>query len=137
MGVEPFLLASSLEGILAQRLVRKICPKCKQAYHPEEHLIKSMSGEVSIKPGAKFYHGVGCPECNQTGMSGRVGIFELIRITSKIRDMIASRPTSDQIVRAAPADHVSMVHDGIAKVLEGSTTVEEIFRVAKSIVDEG
>jgi type IV pilus assembly protein PilB len=137
MGVEPFLLASSLEGILAQRLVRKICPKCKQAYHPEEHLIRSLSGAVSIKPDAKFYHGVGCPECNQTGMSGRVGIFELIRITSKIRDMIASRPTSDQIVRAAPADHISMVHDGVAKVLEGSTTIEEIFRVAKSIVDEG
>jgi type IV pilus assembly protein PilB len=139
MGVEPFLLASSLEGILAQRLVRKICPKCKQAYHPEEHLVKSLSGSGnSIRPGAKFYHGVGCNECNQTGMSGRVGIFELIRVTSKIRDIIATRPTSDQVVRAAPADHISMVQDGITKVLEGATTIEEIFRVAKSVVeDEG
>ena len=84
----------------------------------------------------KFYHGVGCNNCNQTGMTGRVGIFELLRITGRIRELIASRPTADQIMKEAPVDHVSMVHDGIGKILQGVTTPEEIFRVAKTIGED-
>jgi type IV pilus assembly protein PilB len=136
MGVEPFLLASSLEGILAQRLVRRICPKCKETYEPDESLLASLNGSFRIEPGARFYHGAGCNECNRTGMMGRSGIFEMLRITARVRELIAGRPTTDQIIREAPADHISMVHDGIAKVLHGETTLEEIFRVAKSIGDE-
>jgi type IV pilus assembly protein PilB len=136
MGVEPFLLASSLEAVLAQRLVRKICSKCKKPYKPDEHIISNLNGSGEIKPDTKFYHGIGCNECSQTGMSGRMGIFELLRMTSKLRDLIAAKPTTDQIIRAAPPDHISMVHDGIAKVLQGITTPEEVFRVAKSIGDE-
>jgi type II secretory ATPase GspE/PulE/Tfp pilus assembly ATPase PilB-like protein len=136
MGVEPFLLASSLEAVLAQRLVRKICPYCKQLYRPDENLIRNLNGSIEIKPNTKFYHGVGCNKCSQTGMLGRTGIFELLRITSRLRDLIADRPTTDQIVKAAPADHISMVHNGFEKALEGITTPEEIFRVAKSIGDE-
>ncbi len=136
MGVEPFLLASSLEAVLAQRLLREICPKCKEPYKPDENLIKALNGSVEINSGTKFYHGAGCNECTQTGMSGRTGMFELLRITSKLRDLIATKPTTDQIVRAAPADHITMVHDGIAKVIEGITTPEEVFRVAKTIGDE-
>ncbi len=136
MGIEPFLLASSLEGILAQRLVRKICPNCKEPYEPDETLLKSLNGAVKAEPGMKFHHGVGCDNCNQTGMTGRVGIFELLRITGRIRELIASRPSAEQIMREAPADHISMVHDGIGKVLQGITTPEEIFRVAKTIGEE-
>ena len=136
MGVEPFLLASSLEAVLAQRLIRKICPKCKEPYEPDENLIKNLNGAMDIQPGTSFYHGAGCNECNQTGMSGRTGIFELLRITHKLRELIAERPTTEQIIRAAPADHISMVHDGISKILEGITTPEEIFRVAKSIGED-
>jgi type IV pilus assembly protein PilB len=136
MGVEPFLLASSLEGILAQRLIRKICPRCKEVYDPDESLLASLNGSFKIAPGARFYHGAGCTECNQTGMTGRSGIFEMLRITGRLRDLIATRPTTEQIVREAPADHISMVHDGIDKVLAGMTTIEEVFRVAKSIGDE-
>ena len=136
MGVEPFLLASSLEGILAQRLVRKICPKCKEPYRPDEILLKSLNGAGKIESGSRFYHGAGCNECNQTGMTGRVGMFELLRITGNLRELIATRPTTEQIAREAPADHISMVHDGIAKVLQGITTPEEVFRVAKSIGDD-
>jgi type II secretory ATPase GspE/PulE/Tfp pilus assembly ATPase PilB-like protein len=136
MGVEPFLLASSLEGILAQRLVRKICPRCKETYQPDEILLKSFNGATKIDSGTRFYHGAGCSECNQTGMTGRVGIFELLRVTGKLRELIATRPTTEQITREAPADHVSMIHDGIAKVLKGLTTPEEIFRVAKSIDED-
>jgi type IV pilus assembly protein PilB len=136
MGVEPFLLASSLEGILAQRLVRKICPKCKESYHPDETLLKSLGSSDQMRSGVQFYHGAGCDECNQTGLTGRIGIFELLRITSKLRELIATRPTTEQIVREAPADHISMVHDGFAKVTQGMTTPEEVFRVAKSISED-
>jgi type II secretory ATPase GspE/PulE/Tfp pilus assembly ATPase PilB-like protein len=136
MGIEPFLLASSLEGILAQRLVRKICPKCKEPYDPDEMMLKGLNGSFKVEPGTKFYHGTGCNHCNQTGMTGRVGIFELLRITGRIREMIGNRPTTDQITKEAPADHVSMVHDGFGKVLRGITTPEEIFRVAKTIGED-
>ncbi len=136
MGVEPFLLASSLEAVLAQRLVRTICPNCKVPYKPDEHLIKSLNGSMDIQPDTKFYHGAGCNECGQTGMSGRIGMYELLRITGTLRELIASRPTTEQIIKAAPPDHVSMVNDGLAKVLEGITTPEEILRVAKSIGEE-
>lgn len=136
MGIEPFLLASSLEGILAQRLVRKICPKCREPYEPDETLLRSFNGFARTEAGVKFYHGAGCSNCNQTGMTGRVGIFELLRITGRIRELIASRPSGDQIAREAPADHVTMVHDGFDKVLRGITTPEEIFRVAKTIGED-
>ena len=136
MGVEPFLLASSLEGILAQRLVRKICPKCRRSYQPDEHLLKSLNGAARFDAGTQFYHGTGCEECNQTGLTGRVGIFELLRITGKLRELIATRPTTEQINREAPADHISMVHDGIGKVAQGVTTPEEVFRVAKTIDED-
>jgi type IV pilus assembly protein PilB len=136
MGVEPFLLASSLEGILAQRLVRKICPKCKELYHPDESLLKTLNGSAMIEPGARFYRGAGCNNCNQTGMTGRAGIFELLRITGRVRELIPTRPSSEQIAREAPADHISMVRDGIGKALQGQTTLEEIFRVAKTIGED-
>jgi len=136
MGVEPFLLASSLEAVLAQRLVRKICLHCKEPHKPDETLLRSLNGSMEITKDAKFYHGAGCNECGQTGMSGRTGIFELLRITGKLRELIAKKPTTEAIIKAAPPDHVTMVHDGIAKVLAGITTPEEVFRVAKSISDE-
>jgi len=136
MGLEPFLLASSIEGILAQRLVRKICPKCKEQYQPDESLLKSLNGAVKCGPDTKFYHGAGCNHCNGTGMTGRVGIFEMLRITSRLRELIPTRPSADQIVREAPPDHVGMVRDGIGKVMAGITTPEEIFRVAKTIGED-
>jgi type II secretory ATPase GspE/PulE/Tfp pilus assembly ATPase PilB-like protein len=136
MGVEPFLLASSLEAVMAQRLVRTICPDCKVSYKPDEHVIRSLNGSMKILPDTKFYHGAGCNECGQTGMTGRIGIYELLRITGTLRELIATRPTTEQIIKAAPPDHISMVNDGLTKVAEGITTPEEIFRVAKSIGEE-
>jgi len=136
MGVEPFLLASSLEAVMAQRLVRKICPNCRESYKPDKTLIKNLNGSINIDSDTKFYHGVGCNECAQTGYSGRSGIYELFRITGKVRELIAAKPTTEQLIKAAPADHVSMVHDGVSKVMQGMTTPEEVFRVAKSITEE-
>ena len=136
MGVEPFLIGSSLEAVVGQRLVRTICPHCKEPYQPDQTLIKSLNGASEITQGTTFYHGVGCNECAQTGMMGRVGIFEMLRITGKLRELISTRPTTDAIIKAAPADHISMIHDGIGKVLQGITTPEEVFRVAKTITED-
>ena len=136
MGVEPFLLASSLEGVLAQRLVRKICPVCKEAYQPNESLIANLNNSISIGPEAKLYHGRGCNECNNTGMRGRIGMFELLRITEKLRKLIAQSPTTEQITDTAGDDYVCMRHDGIEKVLAGVTTPEEVLRVTQGVEDE-
>ncbi len=136
MGVEPFLLASSLEAVLAERLVRKICLKCKEPYKPDENLIRNLNGSVTVKPNMKLYHGVGCNECMNTGMRGRTGIFELLRITDSLRELIAARPTTEQIIKAAPAEHKGMRHDGVAKVLKGITTAEEVLRVTQGLDEE-
>ena len=136
MGVEPFLLASSLEGVLAQRLVRRICPECKSRYKPDVTLVKRLSNSVTIDSDAQLYHGKGCSECNDTGMRGRIGIFELLRITDKLRKLIASRPTTEKITKAAGAGLVSMRHDGVEKILAGITTAEEVLRVTQGIDDE-
>lgn len=136
MGVEPFLLASSLEGVLAQRLVRKICPACKEPYKPSESLLDNLNNSITISPDADVYHGRGCDECNNTGMRGRIGIFELLRITEPLRKVIASRPTTEQITTAASEDHICMRHDGIEKILKGMTTPEEVLRATQGIEEE-
>jgi len=136
MGVEPFLLASSLEGVLAQRLVRRICPECKSCYQPDKALLDSLSNSVKIDSDTELYHGMGCNECNNTGMRGRIGIFELLRISDKLRKLIASRPTTEKIVKSAGTGLVSMRHDGVEKILAGVTTAEEVLRVTQGIDDE-
>jgi type II secretion system protein E len=136
MGVEPFLLASSLEGVLAQRLVRKICPSCKERFKPSEGLLNSLNNSITISPDAELYHGRGCDECNNTGMFGRIGIFEMLRITDTLRKVIAVRPTTEQIVETAGEDHVSMRHDGVEKILKGTTSPEEVLRVTQGIEEE-
>lgn len=133
MGLEPFLLASSLEGVLAERLIRKICPDCKEQYQPDDSLLKTLNGSLKLSPNMKFYHGTGCNKCAQTGMSGRMGIFELLRITGKLRELIATKPTTEQIIKTAPADYITMMRDGLNKVLKGVTTLEEVMRVAKTV----
>jgi type IV pilus assembly protein PilB len=136
MGVEPFLLASSLEGVLAQRLVRKICPVCREPYRPSSALLESLNNSIRIESDATLYHGRGCDECNRTGLKGRLGIFELLRITEGLRKLIASRPTTEQILDAAPLDHVTMRHNGIQKVLAGITTPEEVLRATQGVEED-
>jgi type IV pilus assembly protein PilB len=133
MGVEPFLLSSSLEGVLAQRLVRKICQRCKEEFRPDDSMITMLGLENT---NMKFYHGKGCNDCNKTGYSGRKGIFELLRINSKIRDLITQKAPSDVISKAGSDDHISMMKSGIMMIEKGITTPEEVLRVAKSIEDD-
>ena len=136
MGIEPFLLASSLEAVLAQRLVRKICPVCKKPYQPDRAVLESLQNSMQLKKEMKLYRGTGCNNCMNTGMKGRTGIFEMLRINDSLRELISQKPTTEQINKKAPADHVSMRHDGVLKVLAGITTPEEVLRVTQAIVEE-
>ncbi len=136
MGVEPFLLASSLEGVLAQRLVRCICPACKQPYHPSESLLDSLNNSISIDPNSELFHGVGCEECNGSGMRGRKGIFELLRVNEPLRKLIASSPTTEEIKEISGDESISMRHDGIEKIISGVTTAEEVLRVTQGIEED-
>ncbi|MCP4708902.1 MAG: Flp pilus assembly complex ATPase component [Planctomycetes bacterium] len=133
MGVEPFLLASSIEVIMAQRLVRKICRTCKEPYTPDVALLSSLKAPELSQEGVVFYRGTGCPECMQSGMRGRVGLFELLRITDQLRPMISAKADADAIAKAAPDDHKPMRHDGIDKIIQGVTTPEEVLRVTQGL----
>ena len=133
MGVEPFLLSSSLEAVLAQRLVRTICPSCKTRYQPNAALLRNLNNSIHIGPETPVYHGTGCHECMNSGLRGRIGIFELLRINEPLRKLIAEKPTAEQILKMAPKEHEFMRHDGIMKILDGVTTPEEVFRVTQEL----
>jgi type II secretory ATPase GspE/PulE/Tfp pilus assembly ATPase PilB-like protein len=126
MGVEPFLVAKGLEGVIAQRLVRTICPACKQSYEPDawERAV------LELKPGQKLYKGRGCTECNGTGYKGRTGIFEVLPITDEIRNLAATRPHAKAVRDVAgKAGVATLVEDGLEKVRAGVTTFDEVTRV--------
>ena len=130
MGVEPFLVASTLAGAMAQRLVRAICPHCKESYSPDrEQLPQDL--EQELPEGAKLYRGVGCRKCRHTGYHGRSGLFELMLANDVIREKMMARAPTGQIVTAAKANGMRMLRtDGWDKVKAGITTPEEILRVA-------
>lgn len=130
MDVEPFLASSSIIGILAQRLVRKICQGCKEKYTPTKEALK----DIGLKAGEEldFYRGKGCPKCLNTGYKGRIGIYELLVPDDKIRNAIISKAPAEDIKKlAVSSGMVTLMEDGIEKVKEGITTVEEILRVTR------
>lgn len=130
MGVENFLLSSTLLGVLAQRLVRVICPACKVEKKPEEKLVKSMKLSPQELAGARFYAGKGCEECRYTGFKGRMGIFEFLQIDTDIREEIIARSSTERIKTVAiEKGGVTLRQDGWRKVREGVTTISEVFRV--------
>jgi general secretion pathway protein E len=127
MGIEPFLVASSLTTVLAQRLVRKVCPHCKVSYKPTE-LELSYFNEA---PGV-LYRGTGCDKCKGSGYLGRTGIFELLVIDNEIRPMITDRIDSQSIKNLAVSRGLKTLRqDGIEKVVGGDTTIEEVLRVTQ------
>ncbi len=129
LGVEPYLVASSLLGVLAQRLVRKICNKCKQSLeNPAEELERL--GVYSLVDGTPSI-GSGCESCRQTGYNGRIGLFEFMRIDDSVRDMIQSRENASEIREAARSAGMKLLReDGLMKVARGKTTADEVFRVS-------
>ncbi len=136
MGMEPFLLASSLNAAVGQRILRKICPNCKQKFTPPPEVsdnIRRILGNLvqSNKP-VELYKGAGCSECGRVGYLGRVGIFEVLPVTPKIMKMILERASDTDIEKEAVSEGmITLKQDGYMKALEGMTTLEEVLRVAE------
>ncbi|RLA99573.1 MAG: type II secretion system protein GspE [Deltaproteobacteria bacterium] len=133
MGIEPFLVSSAVNAILAQRLVRVICPFCKEEYNPPVFSLKEIGLDDEAISGTKFYRGKGCPECSHTGFRGRMGIYELLILDDEIKSLISRTSDSNDIKREALRKGlVTLRQDGAQKVLEGFTTVEEVIRVTQA-----
>ncbi len=141
MKVEPFLVASTVNIIVAQRLVRKICDNCRISFNiTEEELLKNLPGEtikkhyipIGEKKEVRIYKGQGCKVCHDTGYSGRVGVFEVLEVTKPIKKLIVEKADSDIIGRRAQEEGMTtMLDDGLDKVAKGVTTIEEVLRVTK------
>jgi type IV pilus assembly protein PilB len=130
MGVEPFLIAASVIGVLAQRLGRRICQNCKEPYKPPMEALRRIGFPLENIEDVVLYRGRGCEQCRHTGYRGRLGIFELMLLSEEIQDLIVRRAPLSEVRRAALANGMKTLKtDGFAKVLEGVTTVEEIMRV--------
>lgn len=131
MGVEPFLIASSVVLVVAQRLVRRLCENCKKQYRPSEALLKSLG--LTLKDAEKmiFYENVGCEQCNNTGYRGRLAIFEMMRMTPDIGKLTMERADTSRIRKQATNDGMTLlIQDGIRKITEGLTTIDEVLSVA-------
>jgi type IV pilus assembly protein PilB len=135
LGVEPFLLTATIEGIVAQRLVRRICTNCKTAFEPDEAQLRDLRiTEEEIK-GRKFYYGRGCSKCNGTGYRGRIGLFEVMVFNEEIRDLIMNRASTNVLRVAAQKAGMRQLRDnGLASIFDGITTIDE---VAKETLMEG
>jgi type IV pilus assembly protein PilB len=129
MGIEPFLVASSVRLILAQRLVRRICERCKAevSVSPEVLIDAGLSAEQAAS--AKLYKGAGCPNCNGSGYSGRVGLYEVMTLSPTLKEMVLDRASTAELRERAVADGmISLRSDALTKMLAGRTTLEEVLR---------
>ncbi len=129
MGLEPFLITSTLEAILSQRLIRTICPRCRTAYKPSEFVLNELGLTLHDVEGKELYYGKGCHECNDTGYLGRTGIFELMRVTDPIRELIMKNAPTVILREKSREQGMRMLREeGILKIFDGVTTVEEVAR---------
>ncbi len=130
IGVEPYLISSALRGIISQRLVRRICPKCREAYDPTDKELEDLG--LPRVGGLKFYRGAGCPNCFHTGYRGRVAVFEMLEVNSHVRGLISRRARREQIeeeLKGPDTGFISLRKNAVRLVLEGVTTGEEVLRV--------
>ena len=129
MGVEPFLISSTLEAVLGQRLLRSICSHCRTAYQPNEALLTELGIARRDIGGRQFYYGKGCDACNNTGYKGRKGIYELLKITDPLRELINERaPTVVLKQKAIELGMVTLRQDGLRSIFAGDTTIEEVLK---------
>ncbi len=129
MGVEPFLVSSTLAAVLGQRLLRSICPKCRTAYQPNEALLAELDTSRRDIGDKQFYYGKGCDACNNTGYKGRKGIYELLQITDPIRELINEHaPTVTLKQKAIELGMVTLRQDGLRSIFAGDTTIEEVLK---------
>lgn len=129
MGLEPFLISASIEGILAQRLLRRICKTCRTAYEPDKEVISMLDVDALEIANKKFYFGKGCPDCNRSGYKGRQGLFELMTISDSIRTLITQRsPTLVLKQKAIEVGMRPLRDDGLRCIFDGLTTIEEVLK---------
>jgi general secretion pathway protein E len=133
LGVEPYLITSTLAGLLSQRMVRRICPYCRTTFEPTMEERVAYSAEMGDKL-STFYHGTGCKLCAGTGYRGRTGLFELLGMNEEIRRAMLTKVSSDDIkAEAIRQGMVTMQHDGMLKVKDGITSASEVLRSVLSI----
>lgn len=129
MGVEPFLASSTLEAVLGQRLLRSICPNCRTSYEPQANVLDQLAIRRRDLGQKKFYYGKGCEACNHTGYKGRKGIYELMKITDPLRELINERaPTVTLKQKAIELGMITLRQDGLRSIFDGHTTVEEVLK---------
>jgi type IV pilus assembly protein PilB len=129
LGVEPFLVTATIEGIVAQRLVRKICEKCKTPFEPTEGQLSELSLTPDDIKGKKFYYGRGCGRCNNTGYRGRTGVFEIMTFNDEIRDLIMNQASTNVLRAAGQKAGMRLLRDnGLAAMYDGITTIDEIVK---------
>jgi type IV pilus assembly protein PilB len=134
IGTEPYVIAGALVGVVAQRLVRRLCVNCRRQYTPPSETLRALNISDTDASAIPFYKSVGCDQCSHTGYRGRIGIYEVMRVTDKLRRAIAARASEAQIRDAAVAGGmVSLGEDGLAKVKSGITTPEELLRVVTEV----
>jgi len=133
MGVEGYLVASTVNVIVAQRLIRKICTNCIVEYSPDKGIITKLTESLNLDTrGLKFYRGQGCEECHMGGFSGRIGIYEVLPVTEKIREVTSEKSSSDRILKTAIEEGMTiMIQDGLNKVASGLTTIEEVLKAVR------
>ena len=139
MKVEPFLVASTVNVIIAQRLVRKVCSNCRVSHMVKKEELVAFFGPEAVqrqipdKDIVEVFSGVGCKTCGRTGYSGRIGLFEVLVVTPRIKELTVAKASSDIIVKTATEEGMTMMpEDGLIKILQGSTTIEEVMRVTKT-----
>ena len=129
MGVPTFLITATVEAILAQRLVRRICPACREEVEPTEEQLYELSLTREGLGGRKFYRGSGCTNCNNTGYKGRIGMFELLIMDDELREMIMNEASADELRATAKSKGMRLLRDaGEAFIYEGKSTAEEVIR---------
>jgi len=142
MGVKPFLITSSIRGIVAQRLVRKVCPMCKEPYSPDQEVIKTIKEELegvsgkdldpSLLEDIKLYKGKGCEHCENMGYKGRLGLFEILEMGRNVANLVLKNsPDNEMTIQAKKDGMLTLKQDGLIKALNGETSIEEVFRVTQ------
>jgi type IV pilus assembly protein PilB len=129
MGLEPYLITATLEGILAQRLVRKICEDCRTEFEPSPEMLMELNLTPEMVRGKKFYYGRGCDRCNNTGHKGRMGIFELVTVNDDLRDMISRNASTDELRESCKRMGMTTLRQsGLKAIFKGLTTIDEVVR---------
>ncbi|NOX56093.1 MAG: Flp pilus assembly complex ATPase component, partial [Planctomycetes bacterium] len=129
MGIPPFLITATVEGILAQRLVRRICTECRTQFEPSDELLLELQLPIEQARRYNFYYGKGCQRCNNSGYKGRTGIFELMTITDDIRDLISANASTDDMRNVARTQGMTTLREaGLRLIFDGVTTIDEVVR---------